>query len=119
MFDLMKAINDRLSGTNYSVFFNEKSPTATYPFVIFNLPNANEGNLYREDFILEVDIWTKNISQNITMTNAIKNLFNDYKFLNSKVQVSFFIANRLNNIPDEDDTIKRSRLIIQAKTYFT
>jgi len=117
MFNLLKVISDRLDG--YSVFFNEKNLETNYPFCIFNLPNSDEGsNIYREDFTLEVDIWTKDIIQCTTMTNTIKDLMDRYKYLNDKIQVSFYVINRLNNIPDEDDQIKRSQLRIQAKTYY-
>lgn len=118
MFDLLKVINDRLNGTGYSVFFDEKNEDIDYPFVICKLPNWDEGtNIYREDYDLEVDIWTKDIIQCITMTNEIKSLLNRYKYLNDKIQASFYVMNRLNNLPDEDDQIKRSQLRIQVKTY--
>jgi len=118
MLDLMEVITDRMKGSGQNIFFNVKSPTAIHPFTIFNLPNASEGtNIYREDFTLEVDIWTKDSDECITMTNKIKDLMNRYKYLNDKIQVSFYVINRLNNIPDEDDQIKRSQVRILAKTY--
>lgn len=118
MFDVLKVITDRLDGTGYSVFFNEKNEETDYPFVIFNLPNSGEGtNIYREDFNLEVDIWTKDISQCITMTDAIKSLLNRYKYLDDKINASFYVINRFNNLPDEDKQIKRSQLRIQVLIY--
>lgn len=118
MLELLQVISNRLDGTGYSVFFNEKNEETDYPFAIFNLPYSSEGtNIYREDYSMEVDIWTKDIIQCNTMTNQIKLLMDRYKFLDDTIQVSFFITNTLNNIPDEDDQIKRSKLKIQVKTY--
>lgn len=118
MFNLLKVISDRLEGTGYSVFFNEKNEDTDYPFVVFNLPTSNEGtNIHREDFSLEVDIWTKDIVQCIDMTNTIKTMLDWYQYIDDKLQASFYFTNRLNNIPDEDNQIKRSQLRFQVNTY--
>ena len=118
MLDLMKVITDRLKGSGQNIFFNVKSPNAVYPFTVFNLPNAIEGtNIYREDFTLEVDIWTKDLIQCITMTDAIKALLDRWKFRNGNIQVSFYVTNTFSILPDEDDQIKRSQVRILAKTY--
>jgi hypothetical protein len=118
MFDILKVITDRLDDTGYSIFFNEKNDETDYPFIIFNLRNSSEGtNIYREDYSLEVDVWTKNIIQCLEMIDEIKSLLNRYKYLNDKIQASFYVTNRFDNLPDEDDQIKRSQLRIQVKTY--
>ena len=118
MLDLMKVITDRLKRSGQNIFFNVKSPNAVYPFTVFNLPNAIEGtNIYREDFTLEVDIWTKDLIQCITMTDAIKALLDRWKFRNGNIQVSFYVTNTFSILPDEDDQIKRSQVRILAKTY--
>ena len=118
MLDLMKVITDRLKGSGQTIFFNVKSPDVVYPFTVFNLPNASEGtNIYREDFTLEVDIWTKDLIQCITMTDAIKGLMDRWKFRDGNIQVSFYVTNTFNILPDEDDQIKRSQVRILAKTY--
>ena len=118
MLNLMKVITDRLKGSGQNIFFDVKSPSAVYPFTVFNLPNASEGtNIYREDFTLEVDIWTKDLIQCITMTDAIKALMDRWKFRDGNIQVSFYITNTFSILPDEDDQIKRSQVRILAKTY--
>lgn len=119
MFSILKVITDRLEVTGYPIYFNEKDKKADFPFVIFNVPLAEEGtNRYQEDILIEIDIWTKDLEKNITMTNNIRNLMHKYRYLSQGIQVSFYVINRLNNIPDSDDQIKRSQLRILAKTYY-
>jgi len=51
------------------------------------------------------------------MTDAIKGLMDRWKFRDGNIQVSFYVTNTFNILPDEDDQIKRSQVRILAKTY--
>ncbi|MDF2589831.1 MAG: hypothetical protein K0S41_3672 [Anaerocolumna sp.] len=119
MFDILEIITQRLNETGYDVLYNEKKDINTScPFVIFNIPNSSENSQsQRYDYYIEIDIWTKNLNQCIIMTDKIESLFHRYIVTNEKLQATFYVTNRINNIPDENSIVKRNQLRLEAKTY--
>jgi hypothetical protein len=117
MQELMKQLNILFNSLGYQIFFNEKPKNIDYPFVIWNLPNVTDQEL-REDYTLEVDIWTKDASECISMTSAIDRAIDRKKVLTDDIQFSIYKINQLNMIADEDDTIKRNQLRYNVKTYY-
>lgn len=89
-----------------------------YPYAVFKMANSTENN-HRDDVIIEIDIWD-NISDTTrleTLTSDIDKRFHRQKYIDSKMQVSFYRENRL-QVPDPDETIRRRQLRYVCKTYF-
>ena len=116
MLNLIRAINTKLNESGYNVFYNEKPKEIDYPFVIFNMRNTNKLE-NREDIFLDVDIWTKNQVQVFVMTKTIDDLLQRYKYIDNNLQFSIYKINQLNNLADEDKTIKRNQLKYIIKKY--
>lgn len=97
----------------------EQAPEGTaYPYITYNLPNSNEQE-FREDFILEVNIWDKSSDTTAleTLTDNVDKKINRLKYIDENMQVSFYRINRM-MIPDPDPNIRRRELRYQVKTYF-
>lgn len=117
MLNLIEQIQTLLTTTGYSVFFNEKNEETSYPYVIFKFLPSNVLEL-REDFPMEVDIWTKDVIECMEMTKIIDGKLNRFKFLDANIQFSIYKINQLNLLPDEDMKVKRNQLRYKVKTYF-
>lgn len=113
--NLLEPITTRLDETGYKISLNKTLDN--YPFVVINFPNSTLEE-QREDITMEVDIWTMDTIKAIEMTSKVDKKLNGYKYIDSNIQFAIYRINRLNNLPDEDDQIKRNQLRYLVKTYF-
>jgi len=111
-----KAIQSALLEVSPRVYYENAPLTATYPYLVFNLPNslydgANTGNL-----ILEVDGWDKTQSSTALETLMYNvNAKLDRKTVNGSVALIFYLDSKL-SIPDDDASIIRRKYNYQLKT---
>lgn len=119
MINLLQHIYGKLSSVHPSTYL-EKAPKGTsFPYVTFNMPTSIEDD-YREDFILEIDIWDNKPNDTTmleTITTNIDTELNRKYENNSIFQCSIYRINRL-MIPDPNESIRRRQLRYQVKTYY-
>jgi hypothetical protein len=124
--ELQKQIVTFLKTKSTRVYFEEAPDNATYPYVVYNLPNSISA-FNREDFSLEIDVW-----DNVNNTTALETLVGNidgngdltnptglnYKniYVSNKLAATFYRESRL-IIRDEDKRIKRRQLRYRIKTY--
>ena len=118
MISLLTYIYNQLKLVHSNVYFEQAPENATFPYIVFKLPNSTE-NEAREDFILEVDIWDNNSDTTTleTLTNNIDTQLNRTHHTETNVVCSIYRINRL-MIPDPDPNIRRRQLRYQVQTYF-
>lgn len=110
--------------TSWSVYDSQANQNATYPYIVFKLPNSNNTESDREDFIVEVDLWddktfwrsvedsTRIYDEVTKVDDAIKKT----RILNEHHLLIFSKVNQL-ALPDPDENIKRIQLRYEVKQY--
>ena len=126
MINIQAYIQAYLESKHTRVYFEEPPKKPTYPYVVYDLPNSvDDGSL--ENFVLDVDGWDDN--QDTTALETIMAAIDgDGKKLNPSglhrktiiipdvLSITFYRENRL-ALRDEDPSIRRRKIIYQARTY--
>jgi|LSQX01.1.fsa_nt_gb hypothetical protein len=92
-----------------------------FPLVIFRFSNILD-NEYREDVLLEIDIWHNSDATAIIelqeIADEIDSQLNRLKYLDEDIQTSIYRQSPyLLNLPDIDEGSKRKQLRYICKTY--
>lgn len=123
MIELQKYIYSELKKVHPRVY-PEEAPQRDdiYPFVVYRLPTSNEVVDYREDFILEIDVWDRP-EEGSTVTlqllaDAIDLALNRTRYVSSDGSwvMRIYRINRM-MVPDPDLAIRRRQLRYELKTY--
>jgi hypothetical protein len=114
---LLTFITSKLNEITPKVYLEQAPAKTPFPYVVFNLPNSDEAE-FREDFVLEVDVWDKSPDTTAleTLTVSIDQALSRLKHLDTNFQASFYRVSRL-MLPDDDPTIRRRQLRYQVKAY--
>lgn len=100
--DILEAVNSTMS-----VYPDEAGNTSTFPYIVYKFPNENDETLYKEKWILEIDFWDQNTSNNILdASDLVKNALNGLYQTESE---GFFRCYKVfeGTIPDDTPNIKR------------
>lgn len=118
MVDLRRELTKLLKKYHSRVYFQKASSTAKMPYIVFDLPNAfdNEG---QEIFNLDIDIWDnqQDTTELETLASQLWKELNYYRHIDESIQFSIYRENRLPPLDEDDNNIKRRKLIFQLK-YF-
>ncbi|TYS91898.1 hypothetical protein [Rossellomorea aquimaris] len=110
--------------TTWSVYDTQANQNAVYPYIVFKLPNSNNTESDREDFIIEVDLWDdKTFWQSLEDTerlyeevSKVNDAMKKARILNEHHLLIFSKLNQL-QLPDPDENIRRIQLRYEVKTY--
>lgn len=117
MINLRTQLNKTLKTIHPRVYFQTAPDTATFPYVVYDLPNSFS-NEEQEIFNLDVDIWDNNTdtTELETLSSTIWKSLNKYRYIDENIQFSIYRMNRL-SLKDDDVRIKRRKLIFQLRYY--
>lgn len=117
MIDLRTALHQLLKQYHSQVYFMQAPDTATFPYVVYDLPNSFTDE-QQEIFNLDIDIWDHSTDTKAleTLTNQLWKGLDGHRHIDSKLQFSLYRENRL-TLTDDDSSIKRRKLIFQLR-YF-
>ena len=127
MLDLYKLVTTKLKEvteiSNQKQYFNINVDKANLPMAIYKLPNGFEPFRYRQDILLEMDIWGKSDAQSIIdlegIVGKIDSKLNELKYMDENIQVSIYRATPYyNQIDDPDEELSRRKLSYIMQTYF-
>ena len=125
--NLRKVIYDFLITKQTRTFYEVAPENTAFPYVTFNLASSFANlNQVGESFRLEVDVWD-NVLSTVALDTLVGQIDGDGAIVNasglhrkhinnSKVQADFYREARL-SIPDEDERIKRRKLIYEVEAY--
>lgn len=118
MINLRIAIKQILETHHTDIHFQRAPRDATFPYVVYDFPNSFE-NEDQEIFNFDVDIWDNNEdTTNLeTIASTFWKLFNRYHYIDDDIQFSVYRDNRLPPLDEEENNIKRRKLIFQLR-YF-
>lgn len=116
--DLKLLVQSKLKTVAANVYHEIANEKALYPHIVFEFRRIDLNDLWRQDYILEVDIWDKqDSSQRVdNLADQVENLLQAENLPQTNVLPTFYLINR-QNIPDEDKEIKHRRVQFQIQNY--
>jgi hypothetical protein len=116
--DLKKLIQTKLKTLATNVYFEEASDNALYPHIVFAFRTIDLGDLARQDYILEVDIWDKGTSttQVDELSDKVEDLLQAKNLPQTNILPTFYKIDR-KSIKDEDKSIKHRLIKFQIQNY--
>lgn len=115
---LKKLVQTKLKTLTSQVSFEIADDKALYPHIVFDFRRLDLGDLSRQDYILEVNIWDKGTSsvQVDELADNVENLLQAQNLPQDHVLPTFYLIDR-QNIPDDDKAIKHRRIQFQIQNY--
>jgi hypothetical protein len=117
VYELINTILSDLGIEVYNEYIPQDKP---FPYIKFSCPSIGEGESYRQNILLYVDIWDKNtdIINIENLSNEVDLRLNRVKSITDTMQISIYRDNLWKlSIPDEDLEIRRRRLVYIVKIY--
>ena len=108
---LLKTLHSR-------VFFHVAPDNATFPYVVFDLPNSVDSGAL-ENFVLDIDVWDTSTDTTIleTLIDTIdESLHKKTILVTDNIGLVIYRENRL-TLTDEDPRIRRRKYIYQVRIY--
>lgn len=115
---LKKLVQTKLKTLTSQVSFEIADDKALYPHIVFDFRRLDLGDLSRQDYILEVNIWDKGTSsvQVDELADNVETLLQAQNLPQDHVLPTFYLIDR-QNIPDDDKAIKHRRIQFQIQNY--
>ena len=116
--DLKYLVQAKLKTLTANVYFKIANEKKLYPHIVFNFRRIDLGDLWRQDYILEIDIWDKQDSSLRVddLADSVENLLQAENLPQTNVLPTFYLIDR-QDIPDEDKEIKHIRVQFQIQNY--
>ena len=116
--DLKYLVQAKLKTLTANVYYEIANEKKMFPHIVFNFRRIDLGDLWRQDYILEIDIWDKQDSslQVDDLADQVENLLQAENLPQDNVLPTFYLIDR-QNIPDENKEIKHQRVQFQIQNY--
>ena len=116
--DLKKLIQTKLKTLTTNVFYENATDNAMYPHVVFTFNSIDLGDLSRQDYMLNIDVWDKGKSTTAVdeLCDKIEALLQGENLPQTRILPTFYLVDR-RNIPDEDKQIRHRVIRFQIQNY--
>lgn len=112
---VIKSQLDTITGSG-KTYIRRAEKNAIYPHKVFNVESVDLNNAPREDFILTVDVWTKDANTADNIADEVKKIFDSANLPNTAILPTFYLLN-CRPIEDDDATIERRQVKFQCQIY--
>lgn len=116
--DLIELIKTKLSTVASNVYYEVADEDALYPHVVFSFQQINLGDLSRQDYELDVDVWDKG-EETETVENlcdSIEHLLHGANIPQKNILPTFYLIDR-RILFDEDKEIRHRVVRFQIQNY--
>lgn len=120
MIELRKALHEHLKTIHTRVYFQQAPDTATFPYIVYNIPSLNDDG---EDFqlvTLDIDGWdapdTGDTTALETLMASVNTGMNKKTIVTEDFAVTFYLENKL-SLTDDDPRIKRRKYVYQGRLF--
>ena len=116
--DLKELVQTKLKTLTTDVYFEQARDNALYPHIVFSFREVNLGDLSRQDYILEVDVWDKG-TQTVNvdaLADNVEDLLHCQNLPQTNVLPTFYKIDR-KDIDDSDKSIKHRLIRFQIQNY--
>lgn len=116
--DLKILLTTKLKTLTTNVFFEQATDDKLYPHVVFSFRQIDLGDLTRQDYILEVDVWDKGTSTTGVdeLSDKIEDLLQAQNLPQTHILPTFYKMDR-KSIYDSDKSIKHRLIRFQIQNY--
>jgi hypothetical protein len=116
--DLKKLIQTKLKTITTDVYYEVASDDALYPHIVFDFDSINLGDLSRQDYMLNIDVWSKgkNTKPIDDMCDSIEELLQGQNLPQENILPTFYLVDR-RTVPDQDKDIKHRLIRFQVQNY--
>jgi hypothetical protein len=116
--DLKKLIMTQLKTLTSNVYYEIAADNALYPHIVFSFKMINLGDLWRQDYTLDVDVWDKDQSTTRidSLCDEIEKLLHMQNLPQTDILPTFYLIDR-RSIIDEDKSIKHRLVRFQIQNY--
>ena len=116
--DLKKLIQTKLKTLTTDVYYEQARDNALYPHIVFSFKEVNLGDLSRQDYMLEVDVWDKNTSTYNAeeLADKVEDLLHTQNLPQDKILPTFYKVDR-KSILDPGKDIKHRQIRFQIQNY--
>lgn len=116
--DLKKLIEEKFKTLTTNVYYEEARDNALYPHIVFSFNEINLGDLSRQDYTLDVDVWDKNTSSyNIEeLCDKVEDLLHTQNLPQTNILPTFYKIDR-KSIWDSGKDIKHRLIRFQIQNY--
>lgn len=112
---VIKSQLDKVAGSG-KTYYRRADKAAVYPHKVFNIASVDLNNAPRHDFIITVDVWTKDANAADDIADDIAALLCGANLPNTAILPTFYLIDS-RPVEDTDDTIERRQVKIQAQIY--
>lgn len=117
MIEVRKAINTYLKTLHPRVYFQIAPESATFPYIVYDLPNSFSDGEGSELISLDIDGWdTNNTGDSTALENLMKTINSiDKKTLTTtEIAITLFLDNKI-PLLDDDKAIHRRKYIYSGR----
>ena len=116
--DLKKLIQTKLKTLTTNVFFERATDDALYPHVVFEFRTIDLGDLSRQDYILDVDVWDKGTSSTVVdeLCDKIEDLLQAKNLPQTNILPTIYKIDR-KSVYDTDISIRHRVIRFQIQNY--
>ena len=116
--DLKELVQAKLGTLDVSVYHEMAIDTAMYPHIVFSFERIELGDLSRQDYVLDVDLWDKTKDTTVVdaLADSVENLLQAENLPQDNVLPTFYLIDR-KNILDQDKYIKHRLVRFQIQNY--
>jgi len=116
--ELKKLLQTKLKTITNDVYYEQADDDALYPHIVFSFRTIDLGDLSRQDYILEIDLWDKGTSTTAIdkMADDVENLLQGQNLPQTGILPTFYLYDR-KSILDSDKDIKHRLIRFQIQNY--
>lgn len=116
--DLKKLIQTQLKTITNNVYHKIADKDALYPHIVFSFNSVNLGDISRQDYTLNIDVWDKS-SSTVDIDNlcdSVENLLQGENLPQENILPTFYLIDR-RSLEDEDKSINHTLIRFQIQNY--
>lgn len=116
--DLKVLLMNKFKTLTQNVYFEQAADSALYPHIVFDFREIDLGDINRQDYVLEVDIWTKgtNTTTIDELADSVEDLLQAENLPQTRILPTFYKIDR-RSIIDQDKTLKHRQVRFQIQNY--
>lgn len=117
--DLKNAIQERLKMVHSRVYYQNAPSGATFPHLVFDLPNAIDQGGPPEVWVLDVDGWDKGVDTAAldTLMESVDSVLQRQTLVAGGARAQVYRDIRLAPITEDNTELKRRRYTYQVRVY--
>ena len=115
---LKKLIQTKLKTLTTDVYFETAADNALYPHIVFSFRSIDLGDLSRQDYMLDVDVWDKGKKTTAVdaLCDQVETLLQAQNLPQTTILPTFYLVDR-KSLLDEDKQIKHRLVRFQIQNY--